>query len=98
LLGCGHDVTCCFVLYKRRWDVAIPVGAAAGCDLLIFDSLEDAKRSQPSAAPTGVCVYFHQYSTCNPTFEPCLAVPKAPVSDNAEPCASSLAARLAASF
>ena len=45
-----------------------------------------------------VIAYFHQYSTCNPTFAPCNAVPKAPVSDSAEPAANSLAARLAASF
>jgi hypothetical protein len=29
------------------------VGAAAGCDLLIFGVTDDAKRSQPAAAPTG---------------------------------------------
>jgi hypothetical protein len=31
-----------------------PVGAAAGCDLLILIFKNQIKRSQPSAAPTGV--------------------------------------------
>jgi hypothetical protein len=32
----------------------IPVGAAAGCDLLIWSSTKSKiKRSQPAAAPTG---------------------------------------------
>jgi hypothetical protein len=30
-----------------------PVGAAEGCDLLIFAFKSKIKRSQPSAAPTG---------------------------------------------
>jgi hypothetical protein len=31
------------------------VGAAEGCDLLIFVFTIKIKRSQPSAAPTGYC-------------------------------------------
>ena len=36
--------------------------------------------------------YFHQYSTCTPKLEPLRALPKAPVSDSAEPSASRFAA------
>jgi len=44
-------------------DDRTPVGAAEGCDLLIFvlaggEKLQKIKRSQPSAAPTGVGVVF----------------------------------------
>jgi hypothetical protein len=34
------------------------VGAAEGCDLLIFGRIIDAKRSQPSAAPKGIVVSY----------------------------------------
>src|SRR5690606_24090496 len=34
---------------------AVPVGAAAGCDLLMLIVKNKIKRSQPSPAPTGQC-------------------------------------------
>jgi hypothetical protein len=39
----------------------IPVGAAEGCDLLILTFQNKIKRSQPSAAPTGVLFYPELY-------------------------------------
>ncbi len=42
--------------------------------------------------------YFHQYSTCTPKLEPLRALPKAPVSDSAEPSANRFAASCAALF
>jgi hypothetical protein len=39
--------------FSSRSAAHIPVGAAAGCDLLILLLKNKIKRSQPAAAPTG---------------------------------------------
>ncbi|EZP33208.1 hypothetical protein BW33_01108 [Pseudomonas sp. RIT288] len=41
------------VVSKKLKNTPIPVGAAAGCDLLILIFQGQGKRSQPAAAPTG---------------------------------------------
>ena len=42
-----------FVVSTKLKNTPIPVGAAAGCDLLILIFKGQGKRSQPAAAPTG---------------------------------------------
>jgi hypothetical protein len=50
----------CFPQFHATLEITdqFPVGAAEGCDLLIFK--DNIKRSQPSAAPTQACGMFEE--------------------------------------